>query len=615
MIPFSKTPLALKLGVVLAAIALLPACSDDNNRNEPPVVTPDPNPGDGSGETPARTLSFTGVAAPATDMQKRQILASPKVAVNGEEYDIGFHTLLRSGDSVNSAVVFGQLVDAAGQPLYDEDGLLKVTDANEHTSLLPIDDRLFSVSQMESRPGAMFLMELDQNSDTGELSTKDLWQIDQSGVDGGWVHCAASVTPWNAHLASEEYEPDARTLPTGVEAAADGYSAGMLEYYAEDSQWNPYFYGWNIEINVNVEGDAAPTTDLVKHYAMGRLAFELSYVMPDSKTVYMTDDGTNVGLYMFIADTAGDLSAGTVYAAKWNQTSAEGLGAADLEWVSLGHASNDEIRAAVHGADGAPAVTFGDIFDVDAEGCVATATSGNSECLSLKPGMEKIASRLETRRYAALMGATTEFRKEEGVTFDPDGGKLYVAMSEVRSGMTDGAGHIQISESNSCGAVYQLDVVADSDIGSEYVATNMYGLIGGIEAEYPSDSPFASYRCDADAIANPDNVTFITGYNTLVIGEDTGSGHQNDVIWSLNLDEVDAADSTAGLTRIQTTPYGSETTSPYWYPNINGFGYLMSVIQHPYGESDGDQLAPGSLEHRAYTGYVGPFPAMDVTAE
>ncbi|QIL90852.1 DUF839 domain-containing protein [Microbulbifer sp. SH-1] len=615
MIPFNKTPLALKLGVILAAFALLPACSDDNDRNDPPVVTPDPGPGDGGGETPERTLSFTGVAAPASDMEKRQILASPKVAVNGEEYDIGFHTLLRSGDSVNSTVVFGQLVDAAGQPLYDEDGLLKITDANEHTSLLPIGDRLFSVSQMETRPGAMFLMELDQNPETGELSTKDLWQVDQSGVDGGWVHCAASVTPWNAHLASEEYEPDARTLPTGVEAAADGYSAGMLDYYADDSQWNPYFYGWNIEINVNAEGDAAPTTDLVKHYAMGRLAFELSYVMPDSKTVYMTDDGTNVGLYMFIADTAGDLSAGTVYAAKWNQTSAEGLGAADLEWVSLGHASNDEISAAVHGSEGVPAVTFNDIFDVDAEGCVATATNGNEECLSLKPGMEKIASRLETRRYAALMGATTEFRKEEGVTFDPDGSKLYVAMSEVGKGMTDGAGHVQIAEANACGAVYQLDVAADSDIGSDYVAGNMYGLIGGIPAEYPADSPFASYRCDADAIANPDNVTFITGYNTLIIGEDTGSGHQNDVIWSLNLNDVDAADSTAGLTRIQTTPYGSETTSPYWYPNINGFGYLMSVIQHPYGESDGDKLAPGSLEHRAYTGYVGPFPAMDVTAE
>ncbi|WP_288131865.1 alkaline phosphatase PhoX [Microbulbifer sp.] len=624
MIPFSKTPLALKLGlklsVVVAAFALLPACSDDNNnRNNPPVVTPGPNPDDGGDETPARSLSFTGVPAPATDSEKRQILASPKVEVDGEEYDLGFHTLLRSGDSVNGNVVFGQLVDAAGQPLYGEDGMLKVTDANEHTSLLPIGERLFSVSQMETRPGAMFLMELDQNPENGELSTKDLWQIDQSGVDGGWVHCAASVTPWNAHLASEEYEPDARSLPTHIEAAENGYAAGMLDYYADPAEWNPYYYGWNIEINVVAEGDAEPTTELSKHYAMGRIAFELSYVMPDSKTVYMTDDGTNVGLYMFIADTAGDLTAGTVYAAKWNQTSGEGLGSADLEWISLGHASNDEIDAAVHGGDGQPAVTFDDIFDVDAEGCVETATNGNTECLSVKPGMEKIASRLETRRYAALMGASTEFRKEEGVTFDPTGNKLYVAMSSVGAGMTDDSGHIQIAVDNSCGAVYALDVAADSDIGSDYVATNMNGLIGGIplteETEYPADSPFASYSCDADAIANPDNVTFITGYNTLIIGEDTGSGHQNDVIWSLNLDEVDADDSKAGLTRIQTTPYGSETTSPYWYPNINGFGYLMSVIQHPYGESDGDKLAPGSLEHRAYTGYVGPFPAMDVTDE
>ena len=621
MIPFSKTPLAVKLAIILAGFALLPGCSDDDSKgstpNELPAPNPDPTPdpgGDGGDEAPTYSLTFTGVSAPSTDSEKRQILASPKVEVNGEEYEIGFHTLLRSGDSVNGNVVFGQLVDAAKQPLYGEDGMLKVTDANEHTSLLPIGDRLFSVSQMESRPGAMFLMELDQNPENGELSTRDLWQIDQSGVDGGWVHCAASVTPWNAHLASEEYEPDARALPTNVEVEGDGYARGMLSYYADPADWNPYLYGWNIEINVSAEGDAAPTTELTKHYAMGRLAFELSYVMPDSKTVYMTDDGTNVGFYMFIADTAGDLSAGTVYAAKWNQTSGEGLGAADLEWVSLGHASDAEISAAVHGADGQPAVTFDDIFVADAEGCTEVATGGNTECLSLKPGMEKIASRLETRRYAALQGASTEFRKEEGVTFDPDGGKLYVAMSEVRKGMTDGAGHIQIAEENSCGAVYQLDVAADSEIGSDYVATNMRGLIGGIEAEYPADSPFASYSCDADGLANPDNVTFINGYNTLIIGEDTGSGHQNDVIWSLNLDEVDAADHTAGLTRIQTTPYGSETTSPYWYPNINGFGYLMSVVQHPYGESDGDKLAPGSLEHRAYTGYVGPFPAMDVEA-
>jgi hypothetical protein len=38
---------------------------------------------------------------------------------------------------------------------------------------------------------------------------------------------------------------------------------------------------------------------------------------------------------------------------------------------------------------------------------------------------------------------------------------------------------------------------------------------------------------------------------------------------------------------------------------------MMSVIQHPYGESDGDKVGPGSAERRAYTGYVGAFPALD----
>jgi hypothetical protein len=64
------------------------------------------------------------------------------------------------------------------------------------------------------------------------------------------------------------------------------------------------------------------------------------------------------------------------------------------------------------------------------------------------------------------------------------------------------------------------------------------------------------------------------------------------------------------LTRIQTTPYGSETTSPYFYANVNGWGYLTSVVQHPYGESDEDKLSEPA-DAAAYTGYVGPFPAMN----
>lgn len=35
-----------------------------------------------------------------------------------------------------------------------------------------------------------------------------------------------------------------------------------------------------------------------------------SQVMPDNRTVYVTDDGTNVGFFKLVTDKAGDLSSG-----------------------------------------------------------------------------------------------------------------------------------------------------------------------------------------------------------------------------------------------------------------------------------------------------------------
>jgi len=36
----------------------------------------------------------------------------------------------------------------------------------------------------------------------------------------------------------------------------------------------------------------------------------------------------------------------------------------------------------------------------------------------------------------------------------------------------------------------------------------------------------------------------------------------------------------------------------------------MSVVQHPYGESDQDKLTDPD-QARAYAGYIGPLPAME----
>ncbi len=283
------------------------------------------------------------------------------------------------------------------------------------------------------------------------------------------------------------------------------------------------------------------------------------------------------------------------------ETSLRDGGMANIDWIELGHASDKDVRKIIDSG-----VTFTDIFEEDVEGCVNLSNrDASSECLKLKPGMEKAAAFLESSRYSEYVGATMEFEKMEGITLDPVNNTMYLAMSRVRNQMTDGEGDISVPY-NYCGTVYGLDLDGD------YVAQNMYGVVAGLprlvsrgaleDNPYPADGPYASNQCDLDGISEPDNVTFIPNYGTLIIGEDTGR-HQNDMIWSYNL-----ADKT--LTRIQTTPYGSETTSPYVYPNINGYGYMMSVVQHPFGESDQGELQQDD-EARGYTGYVGPFPAMD----
>lgn len=53
--------------------------------------------------------------------------------------------------------------------------------------------------------------------------------------------------------------------------------------------------------------------------------------------------------------------------------------------------------------------------------------------LLTQDGMDKWAAFFETRRYAALKGATTEFSKWEGLTFSPSHSKIYTSMTDSES--------------------------------------------------------------------------------------------------------------------------------------------------------------------------------------
>ena len=65
---------------------------------------------------------------------------------------------------------------------------------------------------------------------------------------------------------------------------------------------------------------------------------------------------------------------------------------------------------------------------------------------------------------------------------------------------------------------------------------------------------------------------------------------------------------------LKPDPDGAEVTSPYWVPNLGGFGYLITAVQHPYGESDGGKLGdlvPENHGGGSYIGVLGPFPRLD----
>jgi len=529
-------------------------------------------------QTSLATMSFKSLNTPTTDIEKKSVQYSQELSINGIVHKLNFNTIMKSGD-VDNNEIFGLVKDYQDNPLKLNDGSNYICNGTnsgvgsglDHSSILQKNSKIYMINQFECPIGALYMLELKQDKKTGILSAKKdtLKFISQKDEFGGYVHCAGQTTPWNSHLGSEEYESNARLIENFSGATGDKYYDETAKFWGNDfNKTNPYYYGWTPEVQIKTDGSAK----YMKHYSMGRFSHELAYVMPDQKTVYLTDDGTNVGLFMFKSDYVQDLSSGTLYAAKLTQTSSDNGGKFNISWINLGHATDSEIRSFV-----AKKIKFSELFDsetVKADGSCPTGftsinTTTGHECLSVKNRMQKIASRLETRRYAAIMGATTELRKEEGITYDEINKKLYLAMSSVERGMEDntkydigGNNHIKVKH-NYCGAVYELNV------DNELIATDMRTLIVG----EPIKKDMAGNSCNLDKISNPDNVSMVQGTDILMIAEDS-SKHTNNVVWAYNLKDK-------SLSRVITTPLDAEATSIFWHKNINGSSYMTAVTQHP----------------------------------
>jgi len=582
------------------------------------------------------SVAFTSTAAPSTAEEMSTTYTNSSAVVTYTDgttetfpltYKKLFGTLSKVGTNPHAA---GQLYDQDLQPLMDELNNPLIAETPDANSLLKVGDKIYLVSHLEydwivsdgtrapSRaPMSMILTEMEQDSETGELTAIEQSPIDFSNVDGLWIPCFGSQTPWNTHLGSEEdYDLQYNPLSSSASKTTAGLDALTNMYFNSEKVANPYHYGFFPEVTVNEDG----STSVVKHYSMGRGTWEAGKVMPDSRTVYYGDDGTNVALFMYVADKAEDLSAGTLYAGKFNQVATTYSG--NFEWIKLGSANDTEIKAL------ADSTTFDDIFvnqafNSDTGSCPTDtkrvrAGSTMDECLAVKPGMEKAAAFLESRRYAALMGATTEFNKMEGIAVNDADKKLYMAISYLDKGMLDNGlpadmEHIKMAKINA-GVTFTLPMSADqvdsSDnaIDSDYVVTSMLAEENLIGRDIPTDA--LGNTADPDFIANTDNIFFAEKMRTLFVGEDSGT-HVNNFVWAYNVD-------TKKLTRILTNVAGAEATGLQAVENMDGFSYLMSNSQHhgDYIKTMNEEMkaaveATGNVDKfDANFGYIGGMPAI-----
>jgi len=594
---------------VACAISLvtLPVCVEPPDVVVAPPCCPsveEPVGSDGGDVAPAEpghivALDFVGSPVPLGDADQRRVVATPEVFVDGIPQTIGFRVLARTGDVAagSPALPFGTVVDEEGAAVVLPSGSPFVSSKLDLTTLHVRGSRLFSLTHVEEVPGALWLATLDATALDAPAHEAEPYvegrALDLTSEGGIWKPCAGSLTPWNTHLGAEEFPPDARAFEDAVRYAdLSNDTRGMLRFFGfalddgDDAlplaraRFSPYRYGYAFEVAVDDDGGAV----FEKHLAMGRLSGEAALVMPDERTVYLTDDATKGVLLMFVADVARDLSSGHLFAARFDQEDATCGGAAGVTWLPLGHADATTVRAAID--DG---VVFSDLFDAapptDAflgtcpEGFSAVFVDAGFECLALKDEAFTLASRLETKRVAALIGATTEFRKEEGLAYDEESRALYVAMTAIERAMlpsssydTGGPDHVRL-DPNACGVVYRLDTAPDAEIESDFVAQSMRAAVVGRELTYPSGHAFAGSTCDVEGIANPDNLGFVDGTRTLLIAEDTGA-KKNPALFAF-----DVVDGT--LTRLLTGPRGSEVTGTHVARDAQGRRWIVAVMQHP----------------------------------
>jgi secreted PhoX family phosphatase len=414
------------------------------------------------------------------------------------------------------------------------------------------DNEGYLFSNWEELPGGMSRMKVEKDQ-FGMWEVTEAMMLDFSPVWGTAANCFGSMSPWNTPLTSEEWvvnsSVDTTTSPSwnDPEAVSTNARLGRMWQMTAPDAPNPYNYGYIAEVTEPLADEPV----IVKHFTMGRYEHENSTVMPDGKTVYLSQDDTGGVLFKFVADTAEDLSAGTLYGAKLTQDAGQNDPATTgftVEWVELASGDNMTIRAWIDEYNGigtddyvdgqSSYITMADVQAwADGDANYPSVEDGGSSVTAGQPMDDRVVF-LESRAAARLKGATAEWRKLEGISINQKRAQeavegvdtiegevvqnayLYIGIADIDNTMTDGEGDMQLSARvKDCGGVYRARLEAGYNISRIEPV-----VMGGT---YRSSLTGAE-RCDVNQLSQPDNI-IVMNDGRILIGED--GFQENNTLW------------------------------------------------------------------------------------
>lgn len=351
--------------------------------------------------------------------------------------------------------------------------------------------------------------------------------VDFRSVGGTMANCGGFQTPWGTVLTAEEYiyfdNAGIYKDGTGITDTSDYTVTKFNGKPVQETIKRYENFDWMVEV------DVANAKAIRKNYNMGRYGHEGGAMLPDGKTVFLTDDYAPGFIYKFVADRSFDLSSGQLYVYKQNANAIGG------EW--------------------------------------------------LKMPMD-LRSLIDARETSAQMGATMFNRTEWAVHLN---GKIYF----TETGKDDTEDFMQRYAKMGGVLPEHLKEVDAADGSADLRLMDYYGRILELDMESGHLRVYLAGGQGTDQhFSNPDGlaVTYVNGKPVLMVNEDLNGYSHGRVppAYNQRINEIYCLDLSLqnptidDLAKLAIGPAGCETTGGRFTPD--GSTYFVNV-QHPKTEN------------------------------